>query len=195
MKKRATSSKEKNPNVARRKAAKAAAPRRADSPDDSNPLAQSAPAKLAGLLQLGEADIQWRDEDLAAIFKHQLAQPLLPIAEQYLPARGAADAAGVNAPKITTFGKLFASASPPAEMLDIVRHYARDCRTAGDQSLPAVIAGALYWSAIAAGIATGAGGRSKLSKIDLEVGLKWLGDQAWVTPPLRKIAMKAATRV
>lgn len=170
--------------------AKGNATSRASSSDDSNPLSRSAPGKLAGLMQLNPAEVEWRDDDLAAILKHQLAQPLAPIVAQYMPA--GMDEENPSHHKIKTFGDLFASSAPPAELLDIVRKFARDCRDAGEKTLPSVIAGALYWSAIAAAIATSAGLHSKLSKTDIEVGLKWLSDQKWLTPQLHKLAKKAS---
>lgn len=155
-------------------------------------LEHSSPAKLAGLMNLQSNQTDWPAEDLAAILLHQLKQPLDPIVEIYLPACGSNESsASAQKRKIKTFDDLFHASSPPPELLDIVRQYAKSCHNEKECSLPPVIAGALYWSVMAVSIATKTKIQTKLTHTDIQVGLKWLADQKWMTPFLQQLAQKA----
>lgn len=120
-------------------------------------------------------------DELAAILEHQLRTPLqidlgeIPKAE--------------HAPH-TLSELLTGSASPPLDLLERAKAFAKFCKSAPDGPLPVEVASVLYFAAIVrAQLAHGAR-ISALSDVELADGFRWSLQQPWVTHGLRELLEK-----
>ncbi len=154
------------------------------------------PQRLSRLWQCDtDALTEWQPDELASIFKHLLASPLV-------------DELGANDPQlaeklrqletapgeaIDTFGDLLQHEQPAVELLNLVKDF---CKSAdGAESLPADVAFVLYAAAISAALVrrderiTSADDRSLRSKI------KWAASRHWIDTATKKLFEEAYGRL
>jgi hypothetical protein len=88
------------------------------------------------------------------MLRHQLSAPLVG----ELAGAGVASAAEIARrtrschPPIETLGALFCSPSPPIELLEMAKNFAKACKAGGEESLPPEIADVIYCAAIVAAL-------------------------------------------
>lgn len=162
----------------------------APSSDDS-----SLDARLADLIALDpEAPEPWSEEDLAAMWRHQLAAPLssdlarIPAAEPAI--RNWSIATGIHEP---TFEDLLHHDSPPLELLKAVQRFGKSVGE-WQRSFPGEIAGALYYAAIAVALVNHGARISMLTSEALADGLKWAASLGWMDRHTRDVTRVALRR-
>jgi hypothetical protein len=162
--------------------------------DSAVALSVSGPEPLAALLAAGEPPAGlWRPEEMAAIFEHQMAAPLLadlgglaPPAARRLEALAAAQGAPVR-----SFADLLRDQSPPLELLEMVKDFAKANADHPENSLPKEIAAVLYYACIAAARLRLKARISKLPDADLGRGLRWAAQQPWLDEETRQLLVRA----
>ena len=152
---------------------------------------------LAGLMSLAGAkdarptpDVPavWSITELAAIWRHQLAAPLL------LDLGGMNDAANAtvaghtrSGEKLQTFADLVSHPRPPIDLLQLAKGFAKSRRHAGAAVFPVEIASTLYYLAIVlADLRLGL----RITKMDdsqLHRGVQWCLQQPWIDPATREL--------
>lgn len=143
---------------------------------DVNFIESSRLAKF--LREVEKPSAEWRSSELAAILRHQLAAPLSPDLEHVVPSGPAGPA---------TFFELFSIRNPPVELLSRAKEFAKSRRNAPELGLPAEVATALYFAAIAAALVHLATRISELSDSQLTDGFDWCHKQAWMDESLRAL--------
>jgi hypothetical protein len=155
-------------------------------PDDSRRL-------LEGLLALAEGggEAGWGADDLASMWQHQLAAPLaLDLGE--LSADAGAAAIDLCAPlAINSLADLLAQASPPLELLRMLKDFARSKRTDGHALFPSAVAVCLYYTAIALALVRLDCRLSRMEDSALRAGLEWMKQQAWLDGATRDLVAAA----
>jgi hypothetical protein len=153
-------------------------------------VSDAAPNSLAGLIDFGREDALWTVRDLESILQHQLDAEI----DFDLTRFGASRAedlrqqmGSVEGPAIRTFRDLLAHPSPPVDLLDATRRFAKSCRSRADGPLPEEIATVLYFaSAVAAMVKCG----RRISRLDDEglcYALDWALEQPWLDASLRDL--------
>ena len=156
-----------------------------DLPESDSPAAvfKSRPKVLADLLASGEERAQlWRADELAAIFRHQIASPMLVDLGGFDP-RTATRLKIVSESQgllLKSFADLFQHPSPPRELLNLVKEFAKANLDHPESGLPSEIASALYYTSIASALVRLDTRISRLSDADLRRGLVWAREQAWL---------------
>ena len=141
---------------------------------------------LAGLLQV-EDEALWTARDLAAILAHQLAAPLeTDLGRREAISPGRRDAPDVW-PAIRTFGELFDHPSPPVELLERTKRFAKTARSQPDGPLPDEVATVLYLAAIATARRKCGRSISQLDEAALRHALEWALAQPWLAASLREL--------
>jgi hypothetical protein len=177
---------------------------RADAPDllcpimpdfnSATKLSLSGPEPLAALLAAGEAPSGlWRPEEMAAIFRHQMAAlleadlgGLTPPAARRLEAMAAAQGAPAR-----SFADLLRHPSPPLELLEMVKDFAKTNADHPENGLPKEIAAVLYYACIAAALLRLKARISKLPDADLGRGLRWAAAQPWLDEETKQLLARA----
>ena len=157
------------------------------------PSRLAGPASAAGDLFEPESRAFWRDEDLGAIFRHQLAAPLLAeVAAQHAGATPPAVPPGLS--EGATLGEVLRHPAPPPGALRMVKDFAKAARNDPDRPLPPAVADALYHLAIAAALVRCGERISSLPDAELVKGVRWARGQAWLDPEWQALlaAAKAA---
>jgi hypothetical protein len=166
--------------------------------DSSEAVFKSRAKKLAALLATGEERARlWRPDELAAIFRHQISAPMLVDLGGF-DSRTAARLKLVSEAQgllLKSFADLFLHASPPVELLELVKDFAKANLDHPESGLPAEIASALYYTSIAAALARRDTRISKLSDADLQRGLSWTRDQAWLDEKTRELLDQALAKI
>jgi hypothetical protein len=146
--------------------------------DSVSALSQSGPEPLAELLGAGESPSGlWQPEEMGAIFRHQMAAPLL------------ADLGGLAPPgaPFQSFADLLRHSSPPIALLELVKNFAKSNAEHPESGLPKEIAAVLYYACIAAALLRLEARISKLPDADLARGLRWAGEQTWLDEETRQL--------
>jgi hypothetical protein len=159
-------------------------------------LSVSGPGPLAELLAAGEPPAGlWRPEEMAAIFRHQMAAAVLgdlggatapagqPPAERGVPEAQAA--------RCESYADLLRHPNPPARLLELVKEFAKANADHPENGLPKEIAAVLYYGCIAAALVRLKARISKLSDADLRRGLGWAVEQPWVDEETRQLLGRA----
>jgi hypothetical protein len=162
--------------------------------DSAVALSLSGPEPLAALLAAGELPAGlWRPEEMAAVFRHQLAAPLVvdlgglaPPAERRLAALAAAQSAPAQ-----SFADLLRHQSPPLALLELVKDFAKSNAEHPENGLPKEIAAVLYYACIAAALLRLKARISKLSDADLSRGLRWAAGQPWLDEETKQLLVRA----
>ncbi len=137
----------------------------------------------------------WDARDLEAVFEHQLRAPLESDLAAMRPGMGAWLAelnAGLD-PPVRTFGDLFSHAQPPRELLDLVKDFAKKCRSDPEGPLPDDVAAVLYLAAIAAARTRRGERITRLADEGLRHGMGWAVRQTWLDPGTRGLLEEGRT--
>ena len=166
--------------------------------DSSEAVFKSRADKLASILASGEEGAcLWQPEELAAIFKHQMAAPIL------------VDLGVFDAPTATrlkylsqahglllkSFADLFQHPAPPVELLSLIKDFAKANLDHPESGLPGEIAATLYYASIAAALVRLDARISQLPDADLQRGLKWTMNQAWLDEETKALLATAAEKL
>ena len=142
------------------------------------------PQSLVELLRVDDDREVWPESELAEVFQHQLRTPL----HFDLP-----ELAGPWAER--TFGQLLLDPTPPKEVLEQVKQFAKSAGDSQDPQLPKQVSALLYLVAIAVA-------RLRLddritSADDRTVAKKWQWaiDQTWLDEPTRTILQDALQKI
>ena len=127
------------------------------------------PRGLESLLDLAEPVADWSDADLAAMLRHQLAQPLEP---------GAA-----------TIGELLGQPDPSIDSLQSVKRHAK-VRRSQEAGVPQELWRVIYFASIAAAIRSGHS-ISDLSPAEVVQGFNWTLARPWVDESIRGLVTAA----
>mgnify|MGYP005856862373 CR=1 FL=1 len=154
----------------------------------------SSPERLSEMLGLEPDNARlWRPEELAAVFRHQMAAPVsfdLGGADDALAKklRLLTDAQGLL---VKSFADLFGHPCPPLELLRLTKDFAKANRDHPEALLPREIANALYFGSIAAALVRCKKRISKLTNAEMRQGFSWAASQPWVDAPLKGLLDEA----
>jgi len=154
--------------------------------------------KLAALLATGEERARlWRPDELAAIFRHQISTPMLVDLGGFDP-RSAARLKLVSETQgllLKSFADLLQHPTPPVELLEVVKNFAKANLDQPESGLPAEIASALYYLCIAAALGRRDARISQLPNADLRRGLSYTREQTWLDEPARALLALALEKI
>ena len=151
--------------------------------ESSSAVFKSRAKALAALMASGEERARlWRPDELAALFRHQMSAPMLVDlggfdARTATRLRTVSEAQGLL---LKSFSDLFHHAAPPAELLRLVKDFAKSNLDHPESGLPGEIASALYYTSIAAALVRLDARISQLPDAELRRGLRWTAEQAWL---------------
>lgn len=150
------------------------------------------PKRLSRLWQCdSDALVQWQPAELASVFKHMLASPIVDEIEAVRPrlAEKLRQREAAPSEAIGTFGDLLTHEQPPPDLLDLVKEFCKHAED--DESLPADVAFVLYAAVISVALVrcdkriTSADDRSLRSRI------KWAGSREWIDPDTKALLKEA----
>ena len=159
--------------------------------------------RLAELLRRPrDVESQWSDDELAEVFRHQLAALVKP-EPPHPPAKAVADrvpagksqARKASGPRPVTFAGLLHGSKPPLEMLRRAKEYAKAACKDPHGALPPDVATALYYGVIAAALVNRGEKLSTLSDQGLFRGLRWMVGQTWLDDATRDLAQRGLEHV
>ena len=146
--------------------------------------------RLADLLEEGDrADRLWQPQELAAILRHQLSAPVqfdLGGLEKGL-ARKLAALSEAEGLLVRSFADLLFHPSPPLELLELTKRFAKSCRTHPHGPLPREIASLLYYASIVVAMLRCGKRITTLDDASLRRGVEWLLGQPWLEDKTRAI--------
>jgi len=166
--------------------------------DSSAAVFKSRAKKLATLMATGEARAElWRPDELAAVFRHQMSAPMLVDLGGFDPRtatrlRTLSEAQGLL---LKSFADLFHHPSPPVELLELVKDFAKANLDHPGSGLPGEIAAALYYTSIAAALVRLDARISQLPDADLQRGLRWAMEQGWLDEKTKELLAQALKKV
>jgi len=153
------------------------------------------PERLSEAFGIGDKHPQlWRSEELAALFRHQLAAPIDVDLGSLAPGRASQLAAISHQQSLTlrSFGDLFRHPQPPLDLLNFTKDFAKANRDHPNSPLPNEIASVLYFLAIAAALVRRDTRISRLSDEKLRAGFDWSLQKDWVSEEAKQL-LSAAT--
>lgn len=133
----------------------------------------------------------WSDEDLAAIFEHQLRTTLVFVAGS----SGGADDVTTLIDPACTVGQLLSPDRPSVEALVLVKDYCKAIRAGRRGFLPQPVAAAIYYLAIATAWTRCDRRISRLSREQLVAGLSWIEHQPWTPERVRESSRELAAGI
>ena len=166
--------------------------------DSSAAVFKSGAKKLATLMATGEERAKlWRPDELAAIFRHQMSAPMLVDLGTFdsrtaTRLRTLSESQGLL---LKSFADLFHHPAPPLELLELVKDFAKANLDHSESGLPGEIAAALYYTSIAAALVRLDTRISQLPDADLQRGLRWTMEQAWLDETTRELLAEALGKV
>jgi hypothetical protein len=166
--------------------------------DSAESVFQRQPKSLAALLEAsGEQARLWRPEELGAIFRHQMAAPVLVDLGGYDPGTAArlktlSDAQSLL---LKSFSDLFHHPAPPLELLELTKDFAKANMDHAQSTIPNEVAAALYYTSIAAALVRLDARITRLPPADLRRGLLWTRGQAWLDPDTKQLLLQAADKI
>lgn len=161
--------------------------------DSTDKVLKAIPDRLAKLLALGTH----RPEELAAIYQHQMEQPVsVNLRALGTKISGKVRAvAEVNDLLLRSFRDLFRHPQPPLELLGLVKEYAKLNRDQPESALPRDVATLLYYLSIAAALVRWGERISDLNDAELRKGLAWCRRQGWIDDSARELLASAAGKL
>jgi len=148
---------------------------------------------LSALLDLNASSVDWSPKDLAGMYRHQLAVPLLPELARaaVLSDEQLARFASPLFPQ--TFAELLHRSAPaaPLPLLVAARQFAKLNSLNFDSPLPNPVANVLRLAADAAALVYHRRRLSTLSDPCLCAGFQWVMSQDWIDLPTRDLITKA----
>jgi len=166
--------------------------------DSSEAVFKSRAKDLASLLATGEERARlWRPDELAAIFRHQISTPMMVDLGGFdsrtaTKLKMASEAQGLL---LKSFSDLFHHSTPPVELLQMVKDFAKANLDHPESGLPGEIASALYYTSIASALVHLDTRISKLSAADLQQGMNWTREQAWLDDQTRALLAQAVDKI
>lgn len=138
------------------------------------------PARLAKLLDLDtHVEPVGGKDDFSAILAHQLNSALVDELDPSNPGR-VRELASAATPPVVTFGDLLNHPHPPADLLRLVKNFARKSGERSGGHLPHDVVSALYFGSIAVAIARA---NVRISELDLpaiQKGVAWADNSPWI---------------
>lgn len=166
--------------------------------DSSSAVFKSRAKKLASLLATGEEQARlWRPDELASIYRHQMAAPMVVDLGAFdsrtaTKLRTVSEAQGLV---LKSFSDLFHHPAPVVELLEMVKDFAKANLDQPDSALPDEIAAALYYTSIAAALVRLDTRISKLADADLQTGLRRTLKQAWLDEKTKELLAQALEKI
>jgi hypothetical protein len=166
--------------------------------DSSSAVFKSRAKKLASLLASGEERTKlWRVDELAAIFRHQMSAPILVDLGTFDPLtatriRMQSEAQGLL---LKSFADLFHHPSPPLELLELIKDFAKANLDHPESGLPDEIATTLYYTSIATALVRLDARITQLPDADLQRGLRWAMEQGWLDAATRELLARALEKI
>ena len=166
--------------------------------DSSAAIFQSRAGKVATLMAAGEERAAlWRPDELAAIFRHQMAAPVLVDLGDFDPRtatrlRTLSEAHGML---LKSFDDLFHHPVPPIELLQMVKDFSKANLDQPESGLPGEIGAALYYSSIAAALVRLDSRISQLPDAELRRGLSWTLEQSWLDEKTKELLTAALEKL
>jgi hypothetical protein len=166
--------------------------------DSSAAVFKSRAKKLATLMATGEERAKlWRPDELAAIFRHQMSAPMLVDLGTFdsrtaTKLRTLSEAQGLL---LKSFADLFHHPAPLIELLELVKDFAKANMDHPESGLPDEIATTLYYTSIAAALVRLDARISQLPDADLQRGLRWTMEQAWLDEKTKELLAGALGKV
>jgi hypothetical protein len=166
--------------------------------DSSSALFKSRAKELAALMASGdERRPLWRPDELAALFRHQMSAPVLMDLGSFDP-RAAGRLKTLSAAQgllLSSFADLFNHPSPPIQLLQMVKDFAKANMEHSAGGLPAEIAAALYYASIAAALVHLDARISQLADAPLRSGLLWTQEQSWLDEKTKALLAAAVKKL
>jgi hypothetical protein len=166
--------------------------------DSGAALSKTPPKSLAAFLSAGKERARlWRADELTAIFRHQLASPVLVDLGGYDPGTAVRlkTLSAAQSLLLKSFGDLLQHPAPPVELLKLTKEFAKANMDHPESALPQEIAAALYYASIAAALVRLDTRISKLKDSELKKGLQWAIDQSWVDEQTKHLLALAQQRL
>jgi hypothetical protein len=176
---------------------------------DRDDLQDTTADQLASLLSCDTQERRvWTPEEMGAVLRHQLSLP--PGADSrdgnadpnqggpadtLAHAESTSDAAGAQCGTFADHWSLFASATPPLELLQAVKDSAKSAAQHADSPLPDEVATLVYFAAIAAALVYCGQRISRLDDTGLQWGFEWSLRQDWVPEQLRSLYEQARQKL
>jgi len=164
--------------------------------DPARAIARSEARSLAAFMAAGaEGARLWRPDEVAAIFRHQMAAPVLVDLGGFDPVFAARlkNLASAQSLMLKSFADLFQHPAPPLELLELTKDFAKANMDQPESVLPGEVAAALYYASIASALARLNQRISRLSDADLRRGFQWAKDRPWTDNATREL-LEAATQ-
>ena len=166
--------------------------------DSVESVFQGQPKRLAALLEASaEGARLWRPEELGAIFRHQMAAPVLVDLGGFDPGMAARlkKLSEAQSLLLKSFADLFHHPAPPLELLELTKDFAKANMDHAQSSLPGEVAAALYYTSIAAALVRLDTRITRLPDADLRRGLLWTSEQAWLDAETRQLLLTGSEKV
>jgi hypothetical protein len=166
--------------------------------DSAGAVFKSQPKTLATLMSAGaEEGRLWRADELGAIFRHQLAAPMLMDLGGFDPGTAARlkTLSAAQSLLLKSFSDLFHHPSPPLELLRLTKDFAKANMDQAESTLPAQVAAALYYASIAAALARLDIRISQLKDAELREGLLWARGESWIDSETKQLLDQAAGKL
>ena len=161
-------------------------------------VASTDPTRLAVLLDMSAVDAAtWAAEELGSVFRHQLSASIEqdlsdgPM-EAVVRANLMTDARGGS---LRSFGDVLRHESPPVEVLERIKQFAKVRRTEPEGSLPREVATALYYASLAAALVRCGQRITTLDDEALREGFEWGSTQDWVDDEMRQMFRNAGDAI
>ena len=166
--------------------------------DSSASLFKSRAQQLSALMASGdERGPLWRPDELAAMFRHQMSAPVLMDLGSFDP-RTASQLKTLSAAQgllLSSFADLFNHSNPPAQLLQLVKEFAKANLDHPESGLPREIAATLYYTSIAAALVRLDKRISQLPDADLQRGLRMTLGQAWLDECTKSLLTEALKKI
>lgn len=151
------------------------------------------PGSLKGLLSL-QGDTCWTDQDLQAIYRHQMAAPVrFDLAA--IPREAAGNLSSLcdaQSLVLRSFRDLLFHPHPPLQMLEMAKDFAKASMQAPDGPLPPKVASVLYFLAISIALVRSGKYISRLDRASLRCGISTVMSRPWIDDETRSALGLAA---
>ncbi|HUC83601.1 MAG TPA: hypothetical protein VL970_00300 [Candidatus Acidoferrales bacterium] len=166
--------------------------------DSSASLAKSRAKELSALMATSdESGALWRADELAALFRHQMSAPMLMDLGSFDPrtAERLKTLASAQGLLLSSFSDLFNHSTPPLQLLQLVKDFAKANMDHPESGLPSEIATVLYYASIASALLRLDARISQLPDADLVRGLRWAQEQSWLDDKTRALLATALNKL
>jgi len=166
--------------------------------DSAGAISRSEAKSLAAFMAAGTEQARlWGPEEVAAVFRHQMASPVLVDLAGFDPAGAARLKTLTEAQSLVlrSFADLFQHPLPPLELLELVKDFAKANMDHDESAIPGEVAAALYYASIASALARLNRRISRLSDADLRRGFQWARGRPWMDPQTSQLFDEAAAKI